>query len=131
MLGAILVGIVEGGLVGLTAIVTTIDTADPTLGSFIFNTTATVLASLIATPLAAAFVTVLYFDLRVRKEAFDLQLLAKQIGVDPDVGRDARGAAARSRTPRREELDDGRPAAVLAAAAGLEAAQPARSDPEE
>jgi hypothetical protein len=26
---------------------------------------------------------VLYFDLRVRKEAFDLQLLAERIGVEP------------------------------------------------
>jgi hypothetical protein len=84
VLGAILVGIVEGALVGLAAVVTTLDTADPTLGSFIVNTGATVLASLIATPFAAAFVVVLYFDLRVRKEAFDLQLLAQQIGVDPD-----------------------------------------------
>jgi hypothetical protein len=84
VLGAILVGIVEGALVGLAAVVTTIDTTDPTLGSFLVNTTATVLASLIATPFAAAFVVVLYFDLRVRKEAFDLQLLAQQIGVDPD-----------------------------------------------
>jgi hypothetical protein len=84
VLGAILVGIVEAALVGLAAVFTTIDTADPTLGSFLVNTGATVLASLIATPFAAAFVVVLYFDLRVRKEAFDLQLLAQQIGVDPD-----------------------------------------------
>ena len=86
VLGAILVGIVEGALVGLSAIVTTLDTADPTLGSFLVNTTATVFASLIATPLSAAFITVLYFDLRVRKEAFDLQLLAEQIGVEPGEG---------------------------------------------
>ena len=83
LLGTILVAIVEGALVGLTAVFTTIDTADPTLGAFLFNTAATVLASLIATPFAAAFITVLYFDLRVRKEALDLQLLANQIGVDP------------------------------------------------
>jgi hypothetical protein len=103
-LGAILVGIVEGALVGLTAIVTTLDTADPTLGSFLANTTATVLASVIATPLSAAFVTVLYFDLRVRKEAFDLQLLAEQIGVEP---REGASPAARfaERPVAREELD--------------------------
>ena len=103
-LGAILVGIVEGALVGLTAIATTIDTADPTLGSFLVNTTATVLASVIATPLSAAFVTVLYFDLRVRKEAFDLQLLAEQIGVEPGEG--ASPAARFQETgPRLEDLD--------------------------
>ena len=86
-LGAILVGIVSGALAGLAAAITTFDTTDPTLASFVVNTTATVLASLIATPLTAAFIVVLYFDLRVRKEAFDLQLLAEQIGVEPELGR--------------------------------------------
>ena len=103
-LGAILVGIVEGALVGLTAIVTTLDTADPTLGSFIFSTTATVLASVISTPLSAAFITVLYFDLRVRKEAFDLQLLAEQIGVEPGEGASPAVRFA-GQAPRREDLD--------------------------
>jgi hypothetical protein len=105
VLGAILVGIVEGALLGLTAAVTTIDTADPTLGSFLVNTAATVLASLIATPFAAAFVVVLYFDLRVRKEAFDLQLLAQQIGVDPDSV--AQPVAPLREGTLEEELDDG------------------------
>ena len=104
LLGGILVGIVEGALVGLAAVVTTLDTADPTLGSFLVNTTATVLASLIATPLSAGFVTVLYFDLRVRKEAFDLQLLAGQIGVEPGEGASP-AARFEERAPRREELD--------------------------
>ncbi|MDP1794532.1 MAG: hypothetical protein Q8K63_10405, partial [Acidimicrobiales bacterium] len=31
----------------------------------------------------AAIITVLYIDLRVRKEAFDLELLAETVGVDP------------------------------------------------
>jgi hypothetical protein len=34
----------------------------------------------ISTPLQAALLTVLYFDLRVRKEGFDLELLANEIG---------------------------------------------------
>lgn len=41
------------------------------------------IASVITTPLQAAIITVLYFDLRVRKEAFDLQLLAQSIGSSP------------------------------------------------
>lgn len=104
LLGTILVGIVEGALVGLTAFVTTLDTADPTLASFLFTTGATVLASLIATPFAAAFITVLYFDLRVRKEAFDLQLLASQIGVDPDSA--ASPVAPLRRGTLEDELDE-------------------------
>ena len=102
-LGAILVGIVEGALVGLAAIVTTLDTTDPTLGSFLVNTTATVLASVLATPLSAAFVTVLYFDLRVRKEAFDLQLLAEQIGVEPG---ESSSPAARFEEPALQDAID-------------------------
>jgi hypothetical protein len=42
--------------------------------------------SLVTTPFKAAYTTVLYFDLRVRKEAFDLQLLAEQLGVEPPEG---------------------------------------------
>ena len=102
-LGALLVGIVEGALVGLTEIASTADAADPTLASFLFNTTAVIVASLLATPLSAAFVTVLYFDLRVRKEAFDLQLLAQQIGVEP--GESASPAARFQEPTRREQLD--------------------------
>lgn len=39
-----------------------------------------VLASILTTPFTAAVLTVLYFDLRVRKEGFDLELLAGRIG---------------------------------------------------
>lgn len=35
----------------------------------------------VSTPFQAALLTVLYFDLRVRKEGFDLELLAQQIGA--------------------------------------------------
>lgn len=39
-------------------------------------------ASLLTTPFAAAVSLVLYIDLRVRKEGFDLELLAQRIGAD-------------------------------------------------
>jgi len=39
-------------------------------------------ASLLTTPFAAAVSLVLYIDLRVRKEGFDLELLASRVGVD-------------------------------------------------
>ena len=85
VLGAILVGIVQGALAGLAGAASFSEGPD-TLASYTAQTIATVVGSLIATPLTAAFITVLYFDLRVRKEAFDLQLLAQQIGVDPGPG---------------------------------------------
>jgi hypothetical protein len=42
--------------------------------------------ALITTPFIAAVVTVLYFDLRVRKEGFDLQLMAWRMGVPSPQG---------------------------------------------
>jgi hypothetical protein len=43
--------------------------------------------SAITTPYSAAVITLLYFDLRVRKEGLDLQLIAEGAGVerDPDA----------------------------------------------
>jgi hypothetical protein len=40
-------------------------------------------SGVLTTPLSAAILTVLYFDLRVRKEGFDLELLSRRMGVDP------------------------------------------------
>lgn len=39
------------------------------------------IAAIIATPFQAAVIAVLYFDLRVRTEGFDLQLLAQRLGT--------------------------------------------------
>lgn len=41
------------------------------------------IASCITTPFLAAAVSMIYFDLRVRKEGFDLELLARTLGTDP------------------------------------------------
>jgi hypothetical protein len=43
-------------------------------------------SSMITTPFLAAVIVVLYFDLRVRKEGFDLLLLANHMGVEPALG---------------------------------------------
>lgn len=40
-------------------------------------------ASVVTTPFTAAVITVIYFDLRVRKEGFDLEVLAGRVGVEP------------------------------------------------
>lgn len=44
-----------------------------------------VAGAIVATPIQASFVSILYFDLRVRKEGFDLSLLAEQIGASPEA----------------------------------------------
>jgi hypothetical protein len=80
LLGSILAGIVSaaiGGVAGLAAGTTDANT----VAGFLVNTVRGTVGSMISTPFTAAFVTVLYFDLRVRREGFDLQLLAERIGL--------------------------------------------------
>ena len=95
LLGTILAGIVSAAIGGLARLAGGSADANSVAG-FLVNTVSGTLGSMISTPFTAAFVTVLYFDLRVRKEAFDLQLLAERIGLTapPEGGyRPAPGAA--------------------------------------
>jgi len=80
LLGTILAGVVSaaiGALAGFTAGSTDANS----VSGFLVRSVSGTLGSMISTPFTAAFVSVLYFDLRVRKEAFDLQLLAERIGL--------------------------------------------------
>jgi hypothetical protein len=95
LLGTILAGIVSGAIGALGGFTAGSTDAGSVTG-FLVNSVSGTLGSMIATPFTAAFVSVLYFDLRVRKEAFDLQLLAERIGLTapPEGGyRPAPGAA--------------------------------------
>jgi hypothetical protein len=51
------------------------------LAGIALGTVLGVASSVITTPFMAAVLVLIYFDLRVRKEAFDLQLLAQGVGV--------------------------------------------------
>jgi hypothetical protein len=69
---------------------------DTSTGALILERAGSFLVSLITTPFIAAVTTLVYFDLRVRKEGFDLALLAERMGgasaYDPaPPGRDAFG----------------------------------------
>ena len=83
VLGSLLASIVSGAISGLLTAVTFTDLGDSVLPSLILNAIGTTIATVLTTPFTAAFITVLYFDLRVRKEGFDLELLAQRVGVDP------------------------------------------------
>ena len=79
-LAFLVLGLVFGGILGAVAgAAGTESEAAGALVSFLSNTVLTA----ITTPLFAAIVTVLYFDQRVRKEGFDLQLLAEGMGESP------------------------------------------------
>ena len=52
---------------------------EPTSGTIVLITTLSGLVSLVVTPILYCVLTLLYYDLRVRKEAFDLEMLAAQL----------------------------------------------------
>jgi hypothetical protein len=80
LLGSILAGIVSGAI---TAVIGALSVADPDneLVAVVLGAIGGTVASMLTTPFQAAYVTVIYFDLRVRKEGFDLQLLAERLGL--------------------------------------------------
>ena len=73
---------VISGILGALGAATLIAAVDSEVVAAVFVTFVNTLSSLITLPLMAAVLTVLYFDLRVRKEGFDLQLLARGVGED-------------------------------------------------
>ncbi len=81
LLATVLVGVFTGILQGvLLAIV--FSTSDSVVVGVVLLTISGAIASVIAQPFQAAVRTVLYYDLRVRKEGYDLELLAEQLGID-------------------------------------------------
>jgi hypothetical protein len=75
VLSAIITGALSGLVVG---VVGSGDFTSDVLGALVRSA-----GTILTTPFTAAVVTVLYFDARVRKEGFDLELLARRIGVEP------------------------------------------------
>jgi hypothetical protein len=81
--GAILVGIIFIGLfqflleLGASGLSTL--TEDSLQGSLLIYDAAQVLTLIITGPLEAAIIAVIYYDLRVRKEAFDVHILTQQL----------------------------------------------------
>lgn len=80
ILGLILVPIVVGVILGFIFEAVVPETESVT--SFLaLQGTQEAIVDILSAPLQAAVLTVVYFDLRVRKEGFDLQLLAERIGT--------------------------------------------------
>ncbi|HEX8102361.1 MAG TPA: hypothetical protein VF533_07105 [Solirubrobacteraceae bacterium] len=60
--------------------------ADSTIAGAAANLVGSLAVNVIVLPLGTAVITIHYFDLRVRKEGFDLQLLADSIGTPAPAG---------------------------------------------
>ncbi|MBA2609800.1 MAG: hypothetical protein H0U92_12720, partial [Actinobacteria bacterium] len=80
LIGTLLTSIV-GGAIGALASGVFFANNDPAVD--VARAFGSIIGSTLTTPVLAAIVTVLYIDLRVRKEGFDLELLADTVGVDP------------------------------------------------
>ncbi len=81
--GALLVGLIFIGLfqflLGLAATGLTNLTEDSLQASLLITDAAQALTLIITGPLQAAIIAVIYYDLRVRKEAFDVHVLTQQL----------------------------------------------------
>ncbi len=87
VIGLLIAAFIEGVIQTIFSLTLLSDAGDSVLFLLTIGAIATTLGALVSTPLVAAFRTVLYFDLRVRKEGFDLELLAERVGVAPDPER--------------------------------------------
>jgi Membrane domain of glycerophosphoryl diester phosphodiesterase len=78
---SLLIIVVVSALIGLVigALGAVVSGDSEVAGAFV-DIVATVISNMISLPVFAAVLTVLYFDQRVRKEGFDLQLLADGLG---------------------------------------------------
>jgi hypothetical protein len=100
-LGTLLTSIVSGALTGLATVFA--DSNPRSFSGIAVSWVGDTLASTLTTPFSAAVAIVVYFDLRVRKEAFDLQLLAEQLGVEPPEGAAAMPMAPLAEPPPGEQ----------------------------
>lgn len=70
-----------GMVLGIPLLFVTSGLDGDSAAALLLSTVVSVVSSVITTPFMAAVLVLVYFDLRVRKEGFDLQLLSQGVGV--------------------------------------------------
>jgi hypothetical protein len=88
-----LIVLVIQGILGLLFGATLIASLDNEALAAVLYTIVNTLSSLITLPLFAAVLTIIYFDLRVRKEGFDIHLLARNVGGSAPTSPETVGSA--------------------------------------
>ncbi|RKQ94020.1 hypothetical protein C8N24_3896 [Solirubrobacter pauli] len=83
----LLVGILGGIISSIPSAFAEIFASENRLAAAVANVVGTTLGNVITYPFSAAVLTILYFDQRIRKEGFDVQMLAEGLGrsFDPDA----------------------------------------------
>ena len=89
VLGVLLVLVVEGAFGFLLMGAVLLPGGDNGIVQFTLQAVVGTVSGVLATPFSAALAAVVYFDLRVRKEGLDLELLARRVGIEPPGGRAA------------------------------------------
>ncbi|HEY6758473.1 MAG TPA: hypothetical protein VI318_03250 [Baekduia sp.] len=100
----LLVTVISGVASALFLVPSSLLASDTSTGALLLSRASSFVVSLLTTPFIAAVTTLVYFDLRVRKEGFDLAVLAERMGGAPAAGpapqqRDAFGHPATSIAP--------------------------------
>jgi hypothetical protein len=81
MMAFLLVGVAEFVVAGVLAVIPLAVDSSSVLLAVLASTISSAVAAAVVQPLQGAITTILYFDLRVRKEGFDLSLLARRLGL--------------------------------------------------
>jgi hypothetical protein len=100
LIAAVMTSVVSGAIEGVLVAITLAGGAS-VLTTIVIVSLAAGLSAVLTRPFQAAVTTVLYYDLRVRHEGYDVALLAEQLGIEPaalpagalvDVGPESVGA---------------------------------------
>lgn len=83
LVSVIMVAVVSGAFQALLVAVASLPSQPSLLLAVIVAVASGTVSTIIAQPFSAAVITMLYYDLRVRSEGYDLQLLAEQLGLPP------------------------------------------------
>jgi len=82
----LLAGVLQALVGAIAAGALIVGVEDSLVGTVLTTGTANTVAGVLATPFQAAVAALIYFDLRVRKEGLDIELLAENVGVAPPDG---------------------------------------------
>jgi hypothetical protein len=86
LVATILSYIVAGILAAAVGALSETSVGDSILGAALLRGVSGAIGQIFTTPALAAVTAIVYYDLRVRKEGFDLQLMAERLGVVPPPG---------------------------------------------
>jgi hypothetical protein len=92
IVASIMVAVVSGAFEALLVAVASLGSQPSLLAAVLVVTASGAVATIVTQPFHAAVTTILYYDLRVRREGYDLHVLAEQLGL-PELSPSAEARA--------------------------------------